>query len=213
MNQFQQWYHELQAERTVKALKENHFEAQYFSKASQALEALWKMIPEGATVGIGGSLTLTQLGLVDELQKRPVKLLNPFAKGLSPEESDRIRREIFLADFFLCSSNAVTEDGKLYNIDATGNRVGAMMYGPKKVILLCGVNKIVKNIAEAQKKVQEWAAPMNAKRLGYKTPCGVTGECNDCSSPQRICNAYVILAKKPRRTEVTIFLIGENLGL
>jgi len=213
MTQFHQWYHERQAERTVKALKENNFEAQYFSKASEALEALWKMIPEGATVGIGGSLTLTQLGLVERLQKRPVKLLNPFAKGLSGEESDRIRREIFSADFFICSSNAVTEDGKLYNIDATGNRVGAMMYGPKKVILLCGGNKIVKDVAEAQKKVQQWAAPMNAKRLGYKTPCGVTGECNDCSSPQRICNAYVILAKKPRRTEITIFLIGENLGL
>ena len=213
MNQFQNWYHELQVERTIKALKKNNFEARYFPKASEALAELWKMIPEGATVGVGGSLTLNQVDLANEIQKRSVKFLNPFAKGLSMEEGDKIRREIFSADVFIASSNAVTEDGKLFNIDATGNRVGPMIYGPRKVILLCGVNKIVNDLAEAQKKVQEWTAPMNVKRLGYKPPCGVTGQCSDCSSPERICNAYVVLAKKPRRTDYMIFLIGEELGL
>ena len=213
MTQFHQWYQELQVERTIKALKKNNFDARFFPKASAALEEIWKMIPEGATVGYGGSLTLNQIGFIDEVQKRLVKFLNPFAKGLSLEEGERIRREIFSADFFFSSSNAITEDGKLFNIDATGNRVGAMMFGPKKVILICGTNKIVKDIAEAQKKVQEWVAPMNVKRLGYKCPCGQTGECSDCASPERICNAYVILAKKPRRTDISIFLIGEVLGL
>jgi hypothetical protein len=213
MTQFHQWYQELQVERTIKALKKNNFDARFFPKASAALEEIWKMIPEGAKVGYGGSLTLTQIGFIDEIQKRPVKFLNPFAKGLSPEEGERIRREVFTADFFFASSNAITEDGKLFNIDATGNRVGAMMFGPKKVILICGANKIVKDIAEAQKKVQEWTAPVNVKRLGYKCPCGQTGECSDCASPERICNAYVVLAKKPRRTDISIFLIGEVLGL
>lgn len=213
MTQFHQWYQELQVERTIKALKKNNFDARFFPKASAALEEIWKMIPEGAVVGYGGSLTLTQIGFIDEIQKRPVKFLNPFAKGLSPEEGERIRREVFTADFFFASSNALTEDGKLFNIDATGNRVGAMMFGPKKVILICGANKIVKDIAEAQKKVQEWTAPLNVKRLGYKCPCGQTGECSDCASPERICNAYVVLAKKPRRTDISIFLIGEVLGL
>lgn len=213
MTQFHQWYQELQVERTIKALKKNNFDARFFPKASAALEEIWKMIPEGARVGYGGSLTLTQIGFIDEIQKRPVKFLNPFAKGLSPEEGERIRREVFTADFFFASSNAITEDGKLFNIDATGNRVGAMMFGPKKVILICGANKIVKDIAEAQKKVQEWTAPVNVKRLGYKCPCGQTGECSDCASPERICNAYVVLAKKPRRTDISIFLIGEVLGL
>jgi hypothetical protein len=213
MTQFHQWYQDLQVERTIKALKRNNFDARFFPKASEALQELWKMIPEGASVGVGGSVTLNQIGFFDEVQRRPVKLLNPLAKGLSPEEGDRIRREIFSAAFFLCSSNAVTEDGKLYNIDATGNRVAAMIFGPKKVILICGANKIVKDIAEAQKKVQEWVAPMNVKRLDYKPPCGQTGVCSDCSSPERICNAYVILAKKPRRTDFTIFLVGEPLGL
>ncbi|MDI6754626.1 MAG: lactate utilization protein [Thermodesulfobacteriota bacterium] len=213
MTQFHQWYQELQVERTIKALKGNNFDARFFPKASETLEEVWKMIPEGSTVGYGGSLTLNQIGFIEGAQKRPVKFLNPFAKGLSPEEGDKIRREIFTADFFLSSSNAITEDGQLFNIDATGNRVGPMIFGPKKVILICGANKIVKDIEEAQKKVQEWTAPMNVKRLGYKPPCGQTGECSDCASPERICNAYVILAKKPRRTDISIFIIGEFLGL
>ncbi len=213
MTQFHQWYQELQVERTIKALKKNNFDARFFPKGSDALEEIWKMIPEGATLGIGGSLTLTQIGFFNEVQKHPLKLLSPFAKGLSAEGAEKVRREIFSADFFLSSSNAITEDGKLYNIDATGNRVGAMIFGPKKVILVCGLNKIVKDIAEAQRRVQEEVAPMNAKRLGLKTPCAQTGECSDCASPERICNAYVILAKKPRRTDFTILLVGEPLGL
>ena len=213
MNQFHQWYGEMQAQRTVQALKKNNFDAQYFPKAADALEVLWKSIPEGATVGVGGSLTLNQIGFYDAVQKRPVKLLNPFAKGLSPEEGGKIRRAIFSADVFVCSSNAVTEDGKLYNIDATGNRVAPMIFGPKKVVLFCGVNKIVKDIDEAHKRVKEWVAPMNVKRLGYKPPCGQTGVCMDCGSAERICNAYVTLAKKPRQTEFSVFLIGEDLGL
>ena len=213
MTRFHQWYQELQVERTIRALKNNNFDARFFPKATDALAEVWKMIPEDSTVGYGGSLTLTQVGFIEEAQKRSLKFLNPFAKGLSPEEGEKIRRQIFSADFFLASSNAITEDGKLYNIDATGNRVGPMIYGPKKVILLCGMNKIVKDIAEAQKKVQEWTAPMNVKRLGYKNPCGQTGVCSDCASPERICNAYVMLAKKPRRTDFSIFIIGEFLGL
>jgi len=167
---FHQWYYEKLAERTIAALKKNHFEAQYVPKAGDALEELWKMIPEGATVGVGGSLTLNQIGFQEAVQKRPVNFLNPFAQGLSPEASGKIRREILTADFFVGSSNAVTEDGKLFNIDATGNRVAPMMFGPKKVVLICGVNKIVRNLAEAQTKVQEGTSPMNVKRLGSATP-------------------------------------------
>lgn len=212
MAEFQQWYSELQVERTIKALKKNNFEARFFPKASEALAELWKMIPEGASVGVGGSFTLGQLNFPDEAQKRPLKFLNPFAKGLPLEEANKIRRAIFTADFFVASSNAITEDGKLFNIDAVGNRVGPMMFGPKKVVLICGANKIVKDMPEAYRRVQEWVAPMNVKRLGYKPPCGQTGQCSDCSSPERICNIYVTLAKKPRMTDFTIFIVGETLG-
>ncbi len=208
-----QWFQDLQVERTIKALKRNNFDAKYFAKTSEALEEIWKMIPESGTVGFGGSLTLTQMGFFEQAEKRSLKLLNPFAKGLTPEQGDKIRREIFAADVFLSSSNAITEEGELYNIDATGNRVAPMIFGPKKVILVCGTNKIVKDIGEAERRVQEWTAPMNVKRLGYKNPCAQTGECSDCGSAERICNVYTILAKKPRRTDITILLIGEALGL
>jgi len=211
--QFHQWYYEKAAERAIQALKKNNFEAKFVAKATDALDELWKMIPEGASVGVGGSHTLNTIGFHNEAQKRPIKLLNPGAKGLTPEEADRIRREIFTADFFVCSSNAITEEGQLFNIDAVGNRVAPMMFGPKKVVLICGANKIVKDIQEAHTKVQGLTAPMNVKRLGYKPPCGQTGVCVDCSSPERICNCYVILAKKPRRVDFMIYIVGEFLGL
>ncbi len=213
MTEFQTWYQELQVERTVKALRKNNFDAQFVAKASDAVAAIFKMIPDGVTIGVGGSVTLSQIGFFEEAAKHPIKLLNPSPQQLSMEDFLQARRQILLADVFLCSSNAVTEDGKLYNIDGTGNRVAAMTFGPKKVILVCGVNKIVKNIEEAQKKVQEWTAPMNAKRLALKTPCAETGVCSDCASPQRICNVYVVTAKKPSRTDVTVLLVGEPLGL
>jgi hypothetical protein len=210
---FHQWYQDLAAERAIKALKKNNVDARFFPKAAEALAEFWRMVPNGATIGSGGSLTLAQIGFLDEIKNRPVKFLNPFAKGLSAEEGDKVRREILTADFFVASSNAITEDGKLYNIDATGNRVAPMIYGPRKVVLFCGANKIVKDIDEAHRRVTEWVAPMNVKRLGYNNPCGTTGECSDCSSPERICNAYVVLAKRPRKTDISVFIIGEPLGL
>ena len=192
MTEFQKWYQNMQVERTMKALKKNNFDARFAVNAHDALGEIFKMIPEGATVGVGGSLTLNQIGFFDEARRHPIKLMNSAVPGISPEEALKMRREMLLADIYLSSSNAVTEDGQLYNIDATGNRVGAMMFGPGKVILVCGVNKIVKDIDEAQRRVQEWVAPMNARRLGLKTPCAETGECADCASPQRICNLSLI---------------------
>jgi hypothetical protein len=113
-----------------------------------------------------------------------------------------------LTDVFLTGTNAITEDGKLFNIDATGNRVGAMFIGPKKVLVISGVNKIVKDIQAAEERLRGWAAPQNAKRLNKKTPCTETGVCGDCSSPDRICNIYVSMAKRPTRTEIVVVLIG-----
>jgi hypothetical protein len=200
-------------ERTLKALRKNNFDAQFVAKATDATGAIFKMIPDGSTVGVGGSMTLNQIGFFEEAAKHAIRLLNPSAQQLSMEEFILMRRQILLADVFLCSSNAVTEDGKLYNIDGTGNRVAAMTFGPRKVILVCGVNKIVKDITEAHRRAQEWAAPMNAKRLALKTPCAETGVCADCASPQRICNIYITMAKRPLRTDITVLLVGEPLGL
>jgi hypothetical protein len=213
MDQWEQWYREKQVERTIQAFKKNRFEALYASDSKAALDEVMKRIPDQASVGIGGSLTLGQVGLLDALKNRKISLIWPFVQAKTQEELHELIQESFSADVFLSGTNAVTEDGKLFNVDASGNRVGAMFIGPKKTIIVCGVNKIVKDLEAAEKRVREWVAPQNAKRLDRKTPCVETGVCGDCNSPDRICNIYVTLAKKPARTEVVVILVGENLGI
>ena len=213
MEQWEQWFREKQIERTIQALKKNRFEALFVMDAKAAFEEVMKRIPDGVTVGIGGSVTLTQLGLPEALGKRKIQFIWPQQQAKNDEERLNLFRKSFTSDVFLTSANAVTESGKLFNVDATGNRVGAMFIGPKKTIVVCGVNKIVKDLDAAEKRVREWAAPQNAKRLNRKTPCVETGVCEDCSSPDRICNIYVTLAKKPARTDVVVILVGEYLGI
>lgn len=213
MSQLEKWFCELQVERTMKALQQNNFGAIFVPRAADAAAKILAMIPDGATVGVGGSMTLSEIGFFEAAAKRELTLLNPSLQQMTMDEFTGMRRRILLADVFVSSSNAVTEDGKLYNVDGTGNRVAAMTFGPKRVILACGVNKIVKDAEAARKRVREWAAPMNARRLGLETPCAKTGVCADCSSPQRICNIHSLLVKRPIRTELTVLLIGEQLGL
>ena len=211
MEQWQQWFHEKQAERTINALKKNNFEAVFVPDSKSACEEVMKQIPDGATVGVGGSVTLAQVGLLDSLGKRNINFIWPMRQGKTPDEIFELIRKSLSADFFISSTNAVTEDGKLFNVDATGNRAGAMFIGPRKTIIVCGINKIVKDIEAAEKKLKEWTGPQNAKRLGRKTPCVETGVCADCKSPDRICNIYVTLAKKSARTDIMVILVGEQL--
>ena len=213
MEQWEQWFQEKQVERTVKALKKNNFEAVFVPDSKTALEEVMKQIPDGATVGVGGSVTLTQVGILKALEKKKIHLIWPNQQAKDMDERMELIRKSFSSDIFLSGTNAITEDGKLFNVDATGNRVGAMFIGPKKTIIVTGVNKIVKDLEAAERRVKEWVAPQNAKRLGKKTPCVETGVCGDCSSPDRICNIYVTLAKQPSRTEVVVILVGEALGI
>ena len=213
MEKWEQFFREKQVERTLNALKKNNFEALFVSDSKSAIEEVMKQIPDGSTVGVGGSVTLGQTGLLDVLKNRNIHLVWPMIQGKTPEEIHGLIQKSFAADIFLTGANAITEDGKLFNVDATGNRVGAMFIGPKKVIIVSGVNKIVKDIEAAEKRLKEWVAPQNAKRLGRKTPCAETGVCADCSSPDRICNIDVTLRKKPSRTQVVIILVGESLGI
>jgi hypothetical protein len=188
-------------------------EALFVPDSKAAFEEVMKRIPDGSTVGVGGSVTLMQMGLLNALERRNVQLIWPVQQAKNMDERMELIRKSFSSDFFLTSTNAITEDGKLFNVDATGNRVGAMFIGPKKTIIVSGVNKIVKDIAGAEKRVREWTAPQNAKRLNRKTPCVETGVCADCSSPDRICNIYVTLAKRPSRADIEIILVGEKLGI
>jgi hypothetical protein len=213
MEQWEQWFQEKQVERTINALKKNNFEAIFVPDSKGALEEVMKQIPDGATVGVGGSVTLTQTGILEALGKRNVHLIWPAQQAKNMDERQELIRKSFSSDLFLTGTNAITEDGKLFNVDATGNRVGAMFIGPKKTIVVTGINKIVKDVNAAEKRTREWTAPQNARRLNRKTPCVETGVCADCSSPDRICNIYVTLAKRPSRTEIVIILVGEKLGI
>ncbi len=213
MELWESFFTEKQVERTLKALKKNNFDALFVPNSKAAAEEVLARIPDGATVGMGGSVTLIQIGLLDALSNRKVTLIRPFQQGKNADEILELVRKSFSSDIFLTSTNAITEDGKLYNVDASGNRVGAMLIGPKKVIVVSGVNKIVEDVEAAEKRVKGWAGPQNAKRLNRKTPCTETGFCSDCSSPDRICNIYVTLEKKPSRVDMAVILVGENLGI
>jgi hypothetical protein len=213
MEAWEAFYREKQVERTIQALQNNNFEALFVPDPGSAVKEVLQRIPHGATVGIGGSVTLGQIGLLDALTNRGVTQISPSGQGRTPEEIHGLIQRSFAADIFLTSTNAVTEDGKLYNVDGTGNRVAAMFIGPRKVIVVAGVNKIVQDEESAAKRVRWWCGPQNAKRLNRNTPCTETGVCSDCSSAERICNIYVTLRKKPSRTDVVVILVGETLGI
>jgi L-lactate utilization protein LutB len=210
-----EWHEKLKVENTLKALERNGFDTAYYPTAEEALIGVLDMVPEGATVGIGGSVTLREMGLVGALEARDVSIANHWKAGrdgASPEEIMEIRRTHINSDVFITSTNAVTETGELVNIDGTGQRVAAMIFGPKKVIVVTGVNKITGDLEEGLWRASNIAAPMNARRLHPKTPCAETGECNNCLAPGRICNVTTILHRRPRMTPFTVVLVGEKLG-
>jgi hypothetical protein len=170
------------------------------------------LIPPDSVVGVGGSITVRELGLIEALQKRGNRVVQHWQKGLSFDEIIAVERQHLTSEVFLTSSNAITEAGQLVNVDGGGNRVAAMIFGPKKVIVIAGENKIVKDVDAGLERIKRVAAPLNAKRLNLSTPCAVTGVCTDCDIPERICNITTIIHRKSEETDITIILVGETLG-
>jgi L-lactate utilization protein LutB len=197
-------------ENTIKALEKNHFKARYFQDSKTAANTLLEEIKVTDKVGIGGSMTITELGLPKALVERGNEVHFHWLES-TPEGMDRARENASKADVYLTSTNALTEKGQLVNIDGTGNRVTAMVFGPKKVYVVCGINKLVDDIDGAMKRIKE-NTYKNARRLNLKTPCAITGKCNDCDSPQRMCNVTTIIEKKPTKIDIEIVIIGESLG-
>ena len=203
---------------TLEALKLNGFRSVYVANRKEALQKILEEIPLKATLGAGDSLTLKEIGIFKELKRRGFKLFWPFDEKVPKEERRNIARKALLADVFLSGSNALTMDGKIVNVDATGNRVAGMIFGPKKAIIVVGVNKIVKNVEEALKRIRKVAAPLNAKKIREERawellPCVKFGKCVDCNAQNRICNITAIIEKKPRAIDITIIIVGEKLGL
>jgi len=194
----------------VKSLKANRFTpVEFVENADTATKLVLDMIPLEATVRVAGSTTVRQIGLVAQLKRRGTAIIDRAQPSEIPvDERRRLRSDILLA-----SSNAVTLDGKLVNIDGIGNRVANMIFGPKRVILVIGMNKVVHNVDEAVDRIKNVIAPYHAMSIGRKTPCAVDGHCTDCKSPDRICNVTTIIEKKPSSTDIAIILVGEDLGL
>ena len=194
----------------VKALESRHFEPYYCDNREQAKSLVMSLIPEGASVSFGGSATIDQIGIIPSLKEGNFRVID--RNSVPAEERENAMREAFFADYYLSSSNAVTEDGMLFNIDGNGNRVAAMTYGPKNVIVVVGINKIVKDIDAAVSRARNLAAPTNAQRFEISTPCKINGSCADCRSKDSIC-AYMVTTRLCRPAKkIKVIIVGESLG-
>lgn len=212
MNDIAVWHNEALGQQAVKALTRNRFTATYCADGKSAVAHVLGLVPQGSQVGFGGSMTERALDLVGACKAHGCGILDHNAAGLSPEERGEIRRKQLASDVFICSANAVTLNGELMNVDGSGNRVAALSYGPGRVIIVAGVNKIVKDLDEADKRIRMIAAPMNNKRIGLPNPCTSTGVCMDCRSATRICNITTILRHCPGAADIHVVLVGESLG-
>jgi hypothetical protein len=211
-NDFRIWHSENTLIQVVKALKKRDFDAEYFPDAARANEALLKMIPEKATVGIGGSVTVRELRVIEKLEKRGNEVTHHWKPETTKETNREIRKREGTADFYLTSANAITEQGDIINIDGIGNRVAHMIYGPDNVIIIAGYNKIVPDIDSGIRRSRETAGVINAKRVGAKTPCAETGNCVNCNAPGRICRITTIMQYRPWQTNIKVILVNEILG-
>jgi L-lactate utilization protein LutB len=199
------------AKRTTEALTRNGFNARFFETAAEARAALVDSIAAGETVAAGGSVTITEMGIKEALAAKGIALLR-HGDASTPEEKAEIFKKAAVTDVYLSSINALTADGVILNIDGVGNRVASTVFGHKRVCYVAGVNKIARNLQEAFIRLKNVATPLNAKRLGRKTPCAVTGKCENCDSEDRLCRAAVIIERPLQGTESAVFLIGETLG-
>jgi hypothetical protein len=213
MDEHQMSWNEKVAESIIRNLEKRRMEGSYVSTAAQAKDEVLAMIPEGAAVFRCGSMTALGIGLWEDINRLPgVEVIDPYDPALSPQEGLELRRKGMTADVMIASSNAITLDGKLINLDGMGNRVAAMTFGPKKVILVVGMNKVASDLDAAIDRVKHYAGPVNAVRLKLKTPCVETGLCSDCRASQRICNMWSIIEGHMIKGRIHVKLVGETLG-
>ena len=211
----------LRMEKTKNALENNNMTAYTVKTKEEAADIVRSLLKKGDVIASGGSVTLNQCGITDIIKSPDYIYLD--RNSVAPDKTAEIFRKSFSADVYLCSSNAITENGELYNVDGNSNRVAAIAYGPKSVIIIAGYNKIVRNIEEASNRVKKTAAPANTLRLQCDTYCSKSGECaaftkesqditSGCSSDERICCNFLISAKQRHKGRIKVILVAENLG-
>lgn len=211
MNEYRKWQAQCIAREAVEILRGKHYDAHYAENLGQAREQVLAMIPPGASIALGGSVTLEEMGLIDLFRQGNYKLFDRYQK-LPHEEIVEIMRQSLLADFLIAGTNAVTRRGELVNIDCSGNRVAGMIFGPKRVIVIAGANKVVDDLAEAMRRLRR-IAPLNAKRIGHQTPCAKTGKCQDCQVQKRLCNYMTVIYHGMKfEGRITVIMVGEETG-
>jgi L-lactate utilization protein LutB len=208
-----EWYKDKLAQKVIKSLERNNITGFYVKTKEEALQKVISLIPEGSKVGSGGSLSLEEIGVKNVLRAGNYHLIERSTQSLVGDEAEATRRESQLADVFLTSTNALTMDGKLVNVDGFGNRVAAISYGPKKVIVVAGINKIVPDVDAAMRRIKDYVAPIHARRRDRPVPCAQTGVCVDCHAPERSCNVVSIIENQRDRSRMTVIIVGEELGL
>lgn len=208
------WHQEQRCRKAVEALGQNGFTAIFCQTESEAHDYIIRHSADAASVGFGGSRTIVDLGVQAVFEAQGKEILNHGIPGLEPAQKMAIMRRQLTCDLFLTSSNAVTLSGWLVNIDGNGNRVAALTFGPGRVIVVAGRNKLVDgDLAAAIYRVKNIAAPPNAKRLNCNTPCAKTGFCANCNSPERICRITHIMDRKPRMADIHVVIVNEDMGL
>lgn len=204
-------YYEKRGQILVKNLKSRHFDAYYCANREEALKTALSLIPEGASVGWGGALSAQQIGLMEAVNNGPYKAIDR-DQCKTPEEKEQAARDALFADVFLTGANGMSLDGQMVNIDGTGNRVAAIIYGPKTVLVIAGMNKVEDTLEDAIRRARTVASPMNKQRFPNQTPCEVTGTCADCKAEGCICNQIVITRHCRPVGRIKFILVGEELG-
>lgn len=204
-------YYEKKGQVLVKNLRSRHFDAYYCPTAEEALKQALALIPEGASVSWGGALSAQQIGLLDAVNSGPYRAIDR-DKCATPQEREQAMKDAMFADVYISGANALSLDGQMVNIDGTGNRVAATIYGPKEVIVIAGMNKVADTLEDALRRARTVAAPMNKQRFSNETPCGVTGTCADCKGESCICNQIVITRHCRPVERIKFVIVGEELG-
>lgn len=211
MSEHKNMYYEKTAQTLVKNLQSRHFEAYYCPDKDSALQKVLSLIPKGASVGWGGAKTAAELGVLSAVKNGPYTALDR-ETAKTPEERDAMMAQCRSADVFLTGANALSMDGQMVNIDGMGNRVSSIIYGPKSVIVMAGMNKVCADLEMAIRRARTVAAPMNQQRFLGKTPCSETGICADCKSVDCICNHMVITRHCRPAGRIKFVIVGQELG-
>jgi len=211
MNAYQKSYYALRGQTVVKNLRRRHFDAYYCETREEALEKALSLIPEGETIGWGGATSAEEIGLLNAVRTGLYNVIDRDT-ATTPEERTEMMRRCLLADTFIAGANAISLDGEMVNIDGMGNRVAAIVYGPKKIIIIAGMNKVADTLEDALSRARTVAAPINKQRFGSDTPCTATGSCADCLSDGCICNQILITRNCRPAGRITVILVGEALG-